>query len=68
MDKDKLLRSKTRSALMNADIIKYDNTHRLVLDISRLRSMTDDEIDGMRHVGKVTGEKIKSFRDSLKWL
>ena len=68
MDKDKQLISKTRTALMYADIIKYDNTNRLVLDISRLKSMTDDEIDRMRNVGKVVGGKIKSFRDSLKWL
>ncbi len=68
MDKDKLLRSKTRSALMNADIIKYDNTNRLVLDISRLKSMTDDEIKRMRNVGEIVGEKIIAFRDSLKWL
>lgn len=68
MDKDKLLRSKIKTALRNADIIKYDNTKHLVLDISRLMSMPDDEIDLMRNVGKITGEKIKSLRDSLKWL
>lgn len=68
MDKDKLLRSKIKTALRNADIIKYDNSYHLVLDISRLMSMPDDEIDLMRNVGKITGEKIKSLRDSLKWL
>lgn len=68
MDKDKLLRSKIKTTLRNADIIKYDNTKHLVLDISRLMSMPDDEIDLMRNVGKITGEKIKSLRDSLKWL
>ncbi len=52
---------------MNAEIIRYDN-HHLILDIDRLKSMTDEDIKRLWNVGEVVGGKIIELRDSLKWL
>ncbi len=66
MKEDRIL-TMTRSALKLAHIIRYEDGHEII-DISLLRTITDDDLMKYRNVGKLSIEKIQEIRKSLEWL
>ncbi len=56
-----------RSALKLAHIIRYENGCEII-DISLLRTITDDELLKYRNVGKITVKKVQEIRKSIEWV
>ena len=56
-----------KSALKQTNVIRYENGH-VIIDVSLLRTIPDDELMGYRNVGKTTIEKIQEIRKSLEWM
>lgn len=59
--------TRTKSALKLAKIIRYENGHEII-DVSLLRTISDEELMKYRNVGKITIERIREIRKSLEWL
>lgn len=68
MNKEKSLRTKARNILRMAGAIRSDEKYHTLVDVSRLRSITDDELKRMRNVGSTTIEFIEEFKKSFDWL
>ena len=66
MNEDRVL-SMAKSALKQTNVIRYENGH-VIIDVSLLRTIPDDELMGYRNVGKTTIEKIQEIRKSLEWM
>ncbi len=66
MNEDRVL-SMAKSVLKQANVIRYENGH-VIIDVSLLRTIPDDELMGYRNVGKTTIEKIQEIRKSLEWM
>ena len=64
---EKHLKSRVKSALRNAEILKWENGHRII-DLSKLLTIPDDELRRMRNVGETVVEAIGKLREDLKWL
>ena len=59
--------TRTKSALKLAKVIRYENGHEII-DVSLLRTISDEELMKYRNVGKITIERIREIRKSLEWL
>lgn len=68
MDKEKSLRTKARNILRMAGVIRSDENYHTLIDVSRLKSITEDELKRMRNVGSTTIEFIEEFKKSFDWL
>ncbi len=66
MKEDRIL-TMARSALKLAHIIRYENGCEII-DISLLRTITDDELLKYRNVGKITVKKVQEIRKSIEWV
>jgi len=64
----KAIKTKARNVLKNAGILRQDENYHTLLDVSRLRSIPDDELKKMRNVGGTTVEFINKFRKLFEWL
>lgn len=66
--KEKSLKSRVKSALKESGILKWDENNHRVIDLSRLTTITDDELRRKRNVGSVIIEEIHKLREVLRWL
>ena len=62
------LKTRARNIFLKKGVIRYDERFHLLLDFSRLKSIPDDELKGMRQVGATTIEFINEFRKLFEWL
>ena len=65
---EKHLKSRVKSALRNAEILKLDENGHRIIDLSKLATIPDDELRRMRNVGETVIEAIGKVREDLKWL
>ncbi len=68
MDKNKVLKTKAKNALKSAGILYSDDNCHTILDVSRLRSVADDELKRLRNIGTTTIEFINDFKSHMNWL
>lgn len=66
MNEDRVF-TMAKNALKQVNIIRYENGHEII-DVSLLRTISDDELMKYRNVGKTTIEKIREIRKSLEWM
>lgn len=66
--KNKALNTKAKNALKIAGILWYDDNCHTIIDVSRLKSVTDDELKQLRNIGATTIEFINDFKKCVDWL
>lgn len=66
--KEKHLQSRVKSALRETEILKWDENNHRIIDLSRLMTITDDELKRKRNVGTAIIEWIHKLKDDLRWL
>ncbi len=65
---NKHLNTKAKNALKSAGILWYDEKCHIILDVSRLKSVTDDELKRLRNTGTTTIDFINGFKKAVSWL
>ncbi|MBD9177610.1 MAG: hypothetical protein EGP82_00255 [Odoribacter splanchnicus] len=65
---EKHIQSRTKRIFWEVNILKRDENNHTIIDISRLKSIPDEELRNMRHVGNATVEFINNFRNLFDWI
>lgn len=68
MDNKKALNSRVKNTLKEAEIIRYDDNHHIIVDITRLKTLPECEYRRMRNVGDMIVEAINDFKKCFDWL
>lgn len=68
MDKEKSLRTKVRNILRMSGVVRSDENYHTLVDVSRLKNITEDELKRMRNVGSTTIGFIMELKKSFDWL
>ncbi len=65
---EKHLKSRVKSALRDAEILKWDENGHRIINLSKLATIPDDELRRMRNVGETIIEAIRKLKEDLTWL
>lgn len=65
---EKHLKSRVKSTLKEIEILKWDENNHRIIDLSRLTTITDDELKKRRNVGPAIIEGIHKLKEELRWL
>lgn len=65
---EKQLQSRVKSTLRETEILKWDESNHRIIDLSRLMTITDDELKRKRNVGPAIIEGIHKLKEVLRCL